>query len=94
MVTIQVISRSTGKPIKNQRVGIVFDGIVRGHTSDEYTDTNGEVHFDVNPGSGRVYVAGSKDFEGHISGRTLIYQDLRKGHLDGWSFELLPQIIR
>ena len=73
MVTVQVISRSSGKPLKNQRVSIVFDGAFRGHTNDDYSDLNGEVHFDANPGSGKVYVNGSRALEGYISGRMITY---------------------
>lgn len=73
MVTVQVICRSTGKPLKSQRVGIAFDGIFRGHTADGYTDADGNVHFDVDPGPGKVYVSGHKAHEGYISGRTVVY---------------------
>ncbi|MBV6506936.1 MAG: hypothetical protein ILNGONEN_02524 [Syntrophorhabdaceae bacterium] len=73
MVTVKVIWQDTGKPAKDQRVSIGFDGWTRGVTGDEYTDSNGETHFDVDPGSGKIYVSGSPAYSGHISGRVVIY---------------------
>ncbi|MCI0612225.1 hypothetical protein L0244_04475 [bacterium] len=40
---------------------------------DEYIDSSGEAHCDVDPGSGKVYVNGSSAYSGHISGRVVVY---------------------
>jgi hypothetical protein len=73
MVTIKVIWESTGKPAKGERVAIGFSGLFGGVTSNEYTDSNGEAHFDVSPGDGEVYVNGSTKYKGRISGRVMVY---------------------
>jgi hypothetical protein len=73
MFTIKVIEGSTGKPAKSQRVCVGFDGILRGMTKEEYTDANGEVHFDYDNGEGDVFINGRKAFNGKIEGRVIIY---------------------
>ena len=73
MVTVQVISRSTGKPVQGRRVSIGFDGLTRGFSKDGRTDANGEVHFTNDPGKGTIYVDGSNKHQGRIEGRTVIY---------------------
>ncbi|MBV6506221.1 MAG: hypothetical protein ILNGONEN_01793 [Syntrophorhabdaceae bacterium] len=73
MVTIKVAWESTGKPVKGSRVAIGLSGFSGGVTNEEYTDDNGEAHFDVDPGQGEVYVDGSKKFKGRVSGRIVIY---------------------
>lgn len=74
MITVKVVSKSTGKPVKGKKVSVSFDGILSGGSSkQEYTDTDGEAHFDNNPGKGRVYVDGSTKHEGHIAGRVVVY---------------------
>jgi hypothetical protein len=44
---------------------------VRG--SHVWTDSNGEAHFDVSPNHGKVFVDGSTEYEGHLSGRIVVY---------------------
>lgn len=73
MVTVKVVWKDTGKPATDKKVAIGFDGWTRGMTGTEYTDSNGEAHFDADPGSGKVYVNGNTVFTGHISGRVVIY---------------------
>jgi hypothetical protein len=72
MVTIRVARKSSGKPAPNQRVSISFSG-GRGVSRAEITDANGDAHFDVAPGTGKVIVNGTSRHEGMISGRTVIY---------------------
>ena len=72
MFTIRVISKSTGNPYKGKRVRVGFEGL-RGMTSEELTDSNGEVHFDSDPGRGKVYIDHKSVFEGKIEGRVVIY---------------------
>jgi len=72
MVTVKVVSQSTGKPVKGRRVSISFAGL-RGITSAEYTDSNGEAHFNADPGDGEVYVDGRTEYRGRISGRVVVY---------------------
>ncbi len=64
---------STGKPAKGSRVAIGFDGFTRGVTDSEYTDSEGEAHFDAEPGTGEVYVDGATKHRGRISGRVVVY---------------------
>ncbi len=72
MFTVKVIYSSSGKPRIGARVAASFDGF-RGVTKDEYTDSNGEAHFDNNPGGGKVYVDGSEVYRGKIEGRIVLY---------------------
>lgn len=73
MITIKVVRESTGHPVKGSRVTAGFSGFSRGITNHEYTDDKGEVHFDVDPGQGEVYVDGSTKYKGRISGRIVVY---------------------
>ena len=73
MVTVQVVRSSTGKPEKGVRVSISFDGLFRGMSDNVYTGSNGEAHFNNDPGTGTVYVNGSSRFKGKISGRIIVY---------------------
>ena len=73
MVSVRVIWESSGKPASGQRVCVGFDGIFRGMTKEVFTDSSGDVNFDNDPGTGEVYVNGSKKYTGNISGRTVVY---------------------
>jgi len=74
MVTVRVIHRSSGKPIKGKKVALGISGLLSGGvTHREWTDSNGEAHFEVKPSQGKVYVDGSKIYEGHLSGRVVVY---------------------
>jgi uncharacterized GH25 family protein len=72
MFSIQIISNTTGKPIKGKKVRVGFDGL-RGMTDEEFSDENGEVHFNSDPGNGEVYVDHNTVFKGRIQGRVRIY---------------------
>jgi len=48
-------------------------GLLRGFTKYEYTDRDGEVHFDNDNGTGTIYVDGKRVYEGRIEGRKVIY---------------------
>ncbi len=69
MITVKVVWQSSRKPAEGKKVSIGFDGLTRGVASDEFTDRNGEAHFDVKPGTGRIFVSGSTKFEGRIEGK-------------------------
>jgi hypothetical protein len=73
MFTVQVVYRSTGKPVESKKVGVIFNGLMRGCARDQYTDRNGEAHFSEDNGHGTIYVQGNKVFEGRIEGRKVIY---------------------
>lgn len=75
MFTVKVIDRKTGRPVKGVKVSVGFDGLFRGFTKDEYTDYDGEVHFDNDNGTGTIYVKGQREYEGKIEGRKVIYID-------------------
>ena len=70
MVTVKVINRSSGKPTKGKKVALGISGLFSGGvTLGEWTDSNGEAHFEVKPNNGKVFIDGSKRCEGHLSGR-------------------------
>lgn len=73
MFTIKVISSSTGNPAKGKRVRVGFDGWSRGMSDEEFTDSNGEVHFHNDPGRGKVYVDHKEVHEGKLEGRVIVY---------------------
>lgn len=74
MITIKVVSQSSGNPVKNSKVTLGFDGLFTGGTTDsQYTDSNGEAHFDTEPRKGTVYVDGRDKHNGHLSGRVVVY---------------------
>ena len=74
MVTVRVIHRNSGKPIKGKKVALGISGLLSGGvTRGEWTDNNGDAHFDVKPGHGKVYVSGTKEYEGHLSGRIVVH---------------------
>ena len=70
MITVKVVDKSTGKSAKDRKVALQFwDGV----TDIEYTDENGEAHFDFENRNGKVHVDGSIKHEGHLSDRIVIY---------------------
>ena len=73
MVTVKVCWKSTGKSAKGKDVVISFDGLMRGVTRKVLTDSNGEAHFDADPGTGKVIVDGERAFSGRIEGRVMVY---------------------
>jgi hypothetical protein len=73
MFTIQVIDSRDGKPAYYKKVAVGFKGLFKGFTKDQYTDRNGETHFDYDNGEGTVYINGQKVYEGYIEGRKVIY---------------------
>lgn len=74
MVTVLVVWQSTGKPAKDQKVVITFDGFwTGGVTGKKFTDDKGEVHYDEGPGDGEVYVNGKSIYKGRIEGRVVVY---------------------
>ncbi len=74
MVTVKVIRRSSGEPVKGKKVTLGISALFSGGiTSSEWTDSDGEAHFDVKPNQGKVFVDGSTKYEGHLSGRVVVY---------------------
>jgi len=74
MVTVKVVRKSSGESAKGKKVALGIDAVFSGGvTKGEWTDSNGEAHFDVKPNYGKVFVDGSKRFEGHLSGRIVVY---------------------
>lgn len=74
MVTVKVVYQSTGKPAKDRKAALsvsrVFSG---GVTPSQYTDLNGEAHFDIESTDGEVYVDGSTKHKGRLAGRIVVY---------------------
>lgn len=73
MVTVKVMSHSSGKPVSGKRVSLFFDGLIRGGSGEQRTDSQGEAHFDNDPGNGKVYVDGRNTHEGRLAGRVVVY---------------------
>lgn len=73
MVSVKVIYRHTGKPVSGAKVSIGFNGIMRGFSKTQYTDSSGETHFDNDPGTGTIYINGKNVFEGRIEGMKVVY---------------------
>ncbi|WP_017294361.1 hypothetical protein [Geminocystis herdmanii] len=75
MISVKVVSKSTGKPVSGKRVQLGFEGnwLPGGMSSDERTNSEGEAHFDNDPGKGIVYVDGSNVHKGDLRGRVVVY---------------------
>ncbi|HFD39819.1 MAG TPA: hypothetical protein ENJ31_08270 [Anaerolineae bacterium] len=72
MVTVQVRWKGSNQPVKGSRVALGFDGLDRGVTSPQYTDSNGEARFSGS-GTGEVYVDGTTRYTGRLDGRIVVY---------------------
>lgn len=70
MVTVRLVHRGSGKPAKGKKVAL---GMPNGVTHGEWTNSDGEAHFDVKPNHGKVFVDGSRKHEGHLAGRIVVY---------------------
>jgi hypothetical protein len=76
MISVKVCWRDTGKPAEGRKVVLSFDGLLSGGmSSNEYTDRNGDAHFDNSPGPGKVYVDGNTAYTGRLEGRIVVYVD-------------------
>lgn len=74
MVTVKVCYKSDGSPARDHKVSVSVSGLVGGFvTSPEYTNSEGEAHFDVASGEGEVYVNGRTLHKGRIAGRIVVY---------------------
>lgn len=74
MFTIKVIESNSGKAINGARVQVSMKTIWTGVlTEKQYTDSNGDAHFDSKPGSGEVCVDGKTVHKGQIAGRVIVY---------------------
>lgn len=73
MITVRVCYKQSGKAAKGIGVSVGFGGLFRGITRKEYTDSNGDVHFDSDPGEGAVYADGKTVYKGRIEGRIVVY---------------------
>ena len=73
MFTVKVVDGSTGLPVNGTRVSVGFDGLLRGFSCEDYTNFDGEVHFDNDNGNGTIYVNGQPKYKGKIEGLRLVY---------------------
>jgi len=74
MVTVKLVWQDTGKPAKDQKVAIGVDSLFSGGvTKSQYTNSEGEAHFDIDPCKGQVFVNGLTKHAGHLSGRVVVY---------------------
>lgn len=73
MFTVKVIDRRDGKPVKDKKVSVCFEGFFRGNARDQYTDSIGEAHFTEDNGRGNIYIGGRSIYYGEIAGRVIVY---------------------
>jgi len=74
MVTVKVVYQSTGKSAEGRKVSLyVREVFAGGVTPSQYTDSNGEAHFDIESTEGEVYVDGSTKHKGRLAGRIVVY---------------------
>lgn len=74
MVTVQVFYKSSGKPADGKKVALyVRRFMASGFTHNQYTDSRGETHFEVESADGEIYVGGEKKFKGRLEGRMVVY---------------------
>lgn len=74
MVTVKVVHQNSGKPAEGKRVVLyVSRFMASGVTDNEYTDSNGEAHFDIESTDGEIYVDGLTKHKGRLAGRMVIY---------------------
>lgn len=74
MITVKVVHESSGKPAHGRRVALGFsEGIRQSMTSSERSDDSGEAHFEVDNGTGEVFVDGSRKHRGYLKGRIVVY---------------------
>ena len=74
MVTVKVVYKGSGKPAEGRKVSLyVSRFLASGVTDSEWTNSDGEAHFNVESTDGKVYVDGSTKHEGRLAGRMVIY---------------------
>lgn len=68
MVTVRVLSKNSHKPVKGKKVALGIDALFSGGvTKGQWSDSNGEARFDVQPNHGKVFVDGTTRYEGYLS---------------------------
>lgn len=74
IVTVKAVRKSSREAVKGKKVALGIDAFFSGGVTDiEWTDSEGEAQFSVNPGCGKVFVDGSTKYEGQLSGRVVVY---------------------
>lgn len=73
MITISIYKQATGKPVSGARVAVFSDGFPGGRIGEDRTDSQGQVHFNHAPVSGKVYVDGRTEYTGRIEGNKVLY---------------------
>jgi len=72
LVTVKVVDKRTGQPIKGAKVSLYISGFLTGGvTNNEYTDDSGEASFDYDYAS-IVYVNGQEAKRGSIRGLVVV----------------------
>lgn len=70
MVSVKVCWKQNGRPAEGIKVALGFTWTTTGN---EYTNSSGEVHFDVDPGQGKVYAGGNEVYSGDLQGMIVVY---------------------
>lgn len=72
MITIQVLSKSSGKPVSGAKVHVVFNSFLRGFIEGQ-TNSEGIITFNVDNGAGKISVNGNRIFDGEIKGKMVFH---------------------
>ena len=73
MFSVKVLS-SSGNPVKGAKVSLMFSGwFSGGSVPGQYTNNNGEVHFNIGTGDGTIYVNGRDAKTGYISSTVVVH---------------------
>lgn len=74
MVTVKVVNQSSGNSAQGKKVSLYVKELFSGGvTEPQYTNSNGEAHFDISPTNGEVYVDGTTKYKGRLEGRMVVY---------------------
>ena len=73
MFSVRLIGKGNGKPLKNEKI-FVTHGFIVGGWKEEWTDSQGDAHFDVpNDANTEVKYKGKTLHKGKVSGRIVAY---------------------
>jgi len=71
MITVKVYYESSDEPAVGKIVSLGVEELFR--TDSQFTDIDGEAHFNVEPCEGKIFVNGSTAYKGYLKERILVY---------------------
>ena len=69
MITVTVLSRSTGRPVSGRRITVHWNC----SWGEGYSDRNGSANLHGGPGQGKIYISSDKVREVYLSGQVTVY---------------------